>query len=216
MKRGTLFFTTSFFASALLPASYDISRALLELERREKTISAIQFNFEQDIFFTQMNTQSTVGGKALFAKTGKLRITKSHPDQQETVSDGKKVWVFNPAFNQVWEGSSKKWLESSVLPRGLIPLENYVADLRKNFILSMAEQVDANMIRIHAVPKNKGLGYRLELLVSSDSWLPMESVFISDSARVVTRWSEYKVNPQITEDSFHFVPPHGADVIPLN
>src|SRR5437899_2018714 len=61
-------------------AAYDLPQILSQLEKKEQTIDAIKFRFEQQVSFKQMNTESALGGEALFAKSGKLRISKEHPE----------------------------------------------------------------------------------------------------------------------------------------
>ncbi len=204
------------FAVSTLRASYDINTIMIELENREKTLNTVQFDFKQEINFIQMNNKTTVVGEALFGKAGKLRITKSSPDNQVTVSDGKKVWVYNPKARQVWEGSSKKWLESGVMPKGMVPLSNYVGDLRKNFDLSLVESDVSNEVRILAEPKKKGLDYKIELTVSTELWLPIKTFYSSGSAEVRTLLSKHQINPSTPESVFRFSVPKGTDVIPFN
>ncbi len=208
------------FLFGAVPAfcSYDLDRVLTELQNREKTINVIQFDFKQEINFTQMPNKTVVSGEAVFGKGGKMRITKKEPDQQVTVSDGKKVWVFNPAYKQVWEGSSKKWMDSTVIPKGVLPLNNYVEELRTNFNLKFGSAIekDSNNIQVIAEPKNKALGYSIEMTVAPDSWLPVKTVYHSDSANVVTYLSKHQVNPDVQDSVFRFSTPKGVDVIPFN
>lgn len=198
--------------------AYDLNQVLGELANREKTMNILQFDFTQEINFTEMKNKTTVVGEAIFGKAGKLRITKQLPVKQVTVSDGKKVWVYNPTASQVWLGSSKKWLESSSLPKGMIPFNNYVADLQKNFnlVLDQEKKNVEDEIQIVAEPKNKTLGYKMRLTVSTHSWLPVKMVYLSDSAEVETLLSKHQVNPSIQDSVFRFTVPKGTDVIPFN
>lgn len=198
-------------------ASYDLNRVMLELENREKTMDTVRFDFKQEINFIQMNNKTTVVGEAVFGKAGRLRITKQSPDNQVTVSDGKKVWVYNPAAKQVWEGASKNWLESAAMPKGMVPFSNYVADLRQNFDLKLLESAGAqDEVRILAEPKNRDLGYKIELTVSTLSWLPVKTIYSSESAEVRTQLSKHQVNLATPESLFRFSVPKGTDVIPFN
>lgn len=210
-------FSSAWIATSAL-AAYDLPNVLAELEKKEKAVQVIKFDFKQEIFFTQMNSRSEVSGGAIFDNTGKFSIEKMSPDKQKTVSNGKKVWVYNPAYNQVWEGTASRWLNSSTIPKGLLPVGKYVSELRQNFILELIETtgVTGSAVGIHASPKHKALNYSMDIFVSTNSWLPLETVYQSDSAKVVTRLINTEVNPEISQSTFHFVAPRGADVIPLN
>jgi outer membrane lipoprotein carrier protein len=218
MRRFAPLMLAWFFGTLPAFASYDLERVLTELQNREKTIDVIQFDFKQEINFTQMQNKTVVSGEAVFGKAGKMRITKRLPDQQVTISDGKKVWVFNPVYKQVWEGSSKKWMDSSVFPKGIVPLNNYVEDLRANFNLRFSSSTEGGDRSVHvlAEPKNKALGYRIEMTVATDSWLPTKTVYQSDTANVVTYLSKHLVNPDVKDSVFRFSAPKGTDVIPFN
>lgn len=205
----------AFIFSVSAASAYELDQVLSNLEKADKAVSSIRFAFVQDVRFTEMGTESVVTGNAVFARPNRLRIEKKQPDQQVTVSNGKKMWVYNPAFNQVWEGSWQSWVDARVLPQGLIPIGGYVADLRKRFDLSLINHPGEG-IRLSAEPKEKGVGYSLEVVVSTETWMPSKTVFKSDSAVVETSLTQVQLNPSVKDSEFKFSPPAGADVIPLN
>jgi outer membrane lipoprotein carrier protein len=162
-----------------------------------------------------MGSDTVVSGQALFAKPNRLRIQKKQPDNQLTVSDGKNLWVYNPAVKQVWSGTWQGWIQAKVIPPGLVPVGGYVADLRKRFNLSLSPS-SGDGVTLNAEPKHKDLGYSLEITVSTSTWMPSETVYKSDSAVVKTALSDLEVNPDVKEADFVFKAPSGVDVIPLN
>jgi len=196
-------------------AAYELNDVLARLEKSDASVTAIRFDFVQSIRFIEMGADTSVQGQAIFAKPNRLRVEKKKPDQQITVSNGKKMWVYNPAFKQVWEGTWQNWVQAKVLPQGLIPIGGYVADLRKNFTLSL-DPNEADGPRLKAQPKVKDIGYSLEILVSTTTWMPSQTVFSSDSAVVKTALSSIEVNPAVKDSDFTFKAPSGVDVIPLN
>jgi outer membrane lipoprotein carrier protein len=204
-----------FFLWASPSAAYELDQVLANIERADKSVHAIKFDFVQDVRFVEMGSASVVKGEAMFAKPNRMRIQKKLPDEQLTVSDGKKMWVYNPAFKQVWEGTWKGWVQAKAIPPGLIPVGGYVADLRKRFNLSLAGPAEEG-VRLEARPKEKDLGYSLEISVSTATWLPSETVYKSETAEVRTALHEIRVNPDIKDSDFSFKAPSGVDVIPLN
>lgn len=216
--RNFKFFALTLLLTGPAFASYDLERVLQELQSREDSMTTIQFDFKQEINFTQMGNKTVVTGEALFGKNGRVRIAKKTPDQQLTVSDGKKIWVFNPAAGQVWQGAYKKWVTSSILPKGVVPLNNLVKDLKDNFNLKLgpAGKNPADTVSIIGEPKKKELGYSVGILVNTGSWLPVETTYHSESADVVTTLSGHHVNPLTSESTFRFTAPKGIDVIPFN
>ncbi len=199
---------------------YTLDQVLERLEQKEKNMTSLKFDFKQDIHFLEGDLKASAEGEALFAKMGKMKIVKKKPEEQWTVSNGKKVWMYTPGYNQVWTGTLKDWTKASLLPQGFVPFHNYVNDLKKGFSLSLKgpskADAGASTVRLRAVPKEADLGYELELVLSTESWLLSQTIFTSGSARVVTTLSKLEVNPFISEPAFEFKPPAGTDVIPLN
>ena len=195
--------------------AYELNEVLANIEQADRSVTAIRFDFTQDVDFTQMGSQSMVSGQATFSKPNRLRIQKKQPDQQLTVSDGKKLWVYNPAVKQVWTGSWQGWVQAKAIPPGLVPVGGYVADLRKRFNLSLSPSSGAG-VTLEAEPKEKDLGYSLVIVVSTATWMPSETVYKSDSAVVKTALSAIEVNPPVKDADFVFKAPSGVDIIPLN
>lgn len=214
MKRALVSLALAFLTAAPA-AAYELNQVLANIEKADQQVDAIRFNFKQDVNFTQMGSDTVVSGQALFAKPNRLRIHKKAPDEQLTVSDGKKLWVYNPSVKQVWSGSWQGWVQAKAIPPGLVPVGGYVADLRKRFNLSLSPS-NGSGVTLDAEPKEKDLGYSLEITVSTDTWMPSETVYKSDSAVVKTALSDLEVNPDVKDADFVFKTPSGVDVIPLN
>jgi len=199
-------------------SNYDLQQVLNELETRQNALRSIQFNFQQEIKFASLEKPSIIKGQAVFAKKGRLQIEKTFPDQQFTYSDGNKVWIYSPAYHQVWVGSSENWLTSTVLPKGLVPLNDYLGDLKKSFNLRLMESssLQEGEVGISAEPKDKRMDYQLELIFSTDTWLPRTTIFKSVAAKIITKISHVSTDQSYSEQFFRFSPPKGTEVISLN
>ena len=206
-----------FFLSAPLFASLSLEQVLLNMENQNKTMQNIKFEFRQEIQFVNASDISEVTGLAIFQKPGQMNIQKNKPQEQLTVSNGKKMWIYTPAYNQVWEGSATRGLGTSFLPKGLVPLDDFVLELRKDFNVrfSQTEKSSGELLWLVAEPKDASSGYRIDLCISTQTWLPTKTVFHSDSARILTELLNTQVNLAIPGSTFRFVPPKGADVIPI-
>jgi len=205
---------------ALWPAAacaLTITDVVTQMERKEKEISAMSFQFEQKIQFTAMETESSAKGQAHFAKGGRFRIEKKKPEEQLIVSDGKILNVYTPSFKQMWRGPWKGWEKAAMVPKGFVPLNDFVADLNKNFDLTLAaKSSEPGQVQVNAVPKDADAGYRLELAVSKTSWLIEAIKYISDSAVVVTKLSMIEINPPHPDGFFKLKAPRGVEIISLN
>ena len=205
-------------ATLLLAApagAYELPDVVKKMEGAEASFKSIGFSFSQEVRFTEMEGKNTVNGTALFAQPNLMRIEKLTPERQLTVSNGKTMWVHNPAFKQVWQGSWKNWVDSSAVPQGLVPISGYMADLKKRFDLAVLPTRDGS-VRLQAKPKEASVGYELEFTVSTETWIPSRTVYRSESAVVVTDLTDVVFNPAAGADKFTFKAPAGTDVIPLN
>lgn len=190
---------------------------LSKMEDQEKSLETIRFDFKQTVDFFGTEKPTRVEGTATFGQKGRMNIHRTKPEEQTTVSDGKKIWVYNPTFQQVWVGAVKTWNDPNLLPKGMIPLHNLVAQLRDQFRVGKGPAVEnEGAVSLNAWPKNDEMAYRLELVVSTTTWLPLRTVYISETARVVTSMSDVRINPPGTDALFTFQTPKGADVIQLN
>ncbi len=194
-----------------------LPEVITNMEKSEKDVSILRFDYEQKINFTAIETTSNVSGKAVFGKGGRFRLTKQHPDLQEIVSDGKTLSVYTPSYKQVWKGAWKGWERAAMVPKGFVPVNDFTQELKKNFDLSLApKNLRDSLVRLNAVPKDRSAGYRLEIGVSSTSWLVEEIRFVTESADVKTFFSKIEVNPADERGDFKLEIPKGVEVIPLN
>ena len=147
-----------------------------------------------------------------------MKVVKTQPKEQQIISNGQKMWIYNPGFNQVWVGGVKDWATSSNFPKGLLPINDYVADLRQYFDLSVSSDGKSRdgFIELQGSPKDPSLGYQMTLVVSTATWLPVETRYESETAEVVTKLSNFNTNLSVKDSEFNFTPPHGTDIIPFN
>lgn len=217
-KKGWKFILLAHFVVYPLSAS-DLTQILFKIERQEKKMKTLSFSFEQNMIFSETGIKDRVEGNAFFTKPNKMRIEKTHPRIQTTITNGDKVWIYTPSYNQAWVGSWSDWSRGPLVPKGMLPWQNYVTELKKSFDLSLVEgdvgrKFDGVVLK--AVPKNQSAGYELELDISTETWLPQRTLFVSGSAKIETVLSDIEMNPKIKKDIFQFEPPSGTDIIPLN
>src|SRR5207245_4609774 len=67
-------------------------------------------DFNQTAFNKSLNSTIPAQGAVYLKKGGKLRWEYSEPTKQEIVSDGKTLWVYTPALNQVNMGPAPEAL----------------------------------------------------------------------------------------------------------
>jgi outer membrane lipoprotein carrier protein len=205
------------FSAVSVHAALTLEDVLANVENQEMNITTVGFDFSQDVDFSATDTHSQVKGTALFGKQGRFKVMKKSPNEQWMISDGKNVSIYTPAYKQVVVSSAKGWVRNSVLPAGMIPVKNYVSDLKKNFNLSLEEgDSSADRVSIVALPRDAKVGYQLTIAISTVNWLPVQTLYTSESAKVKTTFQNVEPNPVVGEQPFRFTPPSGTEVVSMN
>lgn len=149
--------------------------------------------------------QQSVGTFAM-ARPGKFRWQYEKPYQQLLVSDGEKLWSFDPDLNQVTVKKLGKALGAS--PAALLA----GGDLESNFVLRDAGQAEG-IEMVDATPKAAdGTFERVRIGLKGNLPRVME---IRDNFGQVTTliFAEFRPNPSLPKDEFKFTAPKGADVV---
>ena len=149
--------------------------------------------------------QQSAGSFAL-QRPGKFRWHYERPYAQLLVSDGEKLWSFDPDLNQVTTRKLGKALGSS--PAALLA----GGDLDTHFNLKNAGEADG-LEMIDATPKAADSTFERVRLGFRDN-LPRVMEIRDNFGQVTTLlFTEFHANPALSKDQFKFVPPKGADVV---
>jgi outer membrane lipoprotein carrier protein len=149
--------------------------------------------------------QQSAGSFAL-ARPGKFRWMYQKPYQQLLVSDGEKLWSFDPDLNQVTVKKLGKALGSS--PAALLA----GGDLDAHFVLKDAGE-SQGIEMVDATPKAADGSFE-RVRIGFKGNLPRVMEIRDNFGQVTTLiFSEFHSNPALAKDEFHFTPPKGADVV---
>jgi outer membrane lipoprotein carrier protein len=148
--------------------------------------------------------QST--GLFAFSRPGKFRWSYEKPYRQLLVSDGQKLWSYDPDLNQVTVGKVGQLLGSS--PAALLagdPLDG-------SFALADAGAKDGIEF-VEAVPKAKD-GTFERVRIGFKQQLPVIMEIKDNFGQTSTlQLNQLEANVPMPADVFRFTPPKGADVI---
>lgn len=149
--------------------------------------------------------QQSAGSFAL-QRPGKFRWHYERPYAQLLVSDGEKLWSFDPDLNQVTTRKLGKALGSS--PAALLA----GGDLDAHFVLKNAGEAEG-LEMVDATPKAADSTFERVRIGFKDN-LPKLMEIRDNFGQVTTlMFTEFHANPQLSKDQFKFVPPKGADVV---
>lgn len=168
---------------------------------------AMRADFHQIVTDKQGRKVQEVYGQMQLQRPNKFRWDYNKPFEQQIISDGKQVWLYDTELAQVTVRELSKALGSS--PAALLAGED---SLEKNFKLVNVYHKD-NLDWVSTNPKDSDTGFnRISLAFKSDKLQEMDLV---DSFGHETRitFSNIVQNPVLDGKAFLFKPPKGVDVV---
>ena len=180
---------------------------IASLKKFYKDTHAMRADFYQVVTDKRGQKIQEVYGQMQLQRPNKFRWDYKKPFEQQIISDGTSVWLYDPELAQVTVRSLSKALGAS--PAALLAGED---TLDKNFKLVTAYR-KGNLEWVSSNPKDSesgfnkiSLGFKGELLQEMD----MIDSF-GHQTRIV--FSHLQQNPVIDAQAFFFKPPKGVDVV---
>ena len=178
----------------------DQLKSFLEANRSARGV------FTQTVIAKSGRKPQQSAGIFALQRPGKFRWSYEKPYQQLLVSDGNKLWSYDPELNQVAVKKLGSAFGSS--PAALLAGQ----DLDKHFQLKEGLAADG-LEFVEATPKGGDASFeRVKIGFATNRPVSME---IHDSFGQVTvlRFTRFEANPALPAGLFHFVAPAGADVV---
>ena len=185
-----------------------------KIQANYEKIQDYQANFVQKVTLTNINKIQKNEGVVYFKKKGKMRWDYQKPQKQEFISDGKTIWHYMPADNQVLVDKAAQSFPSKTPSTFLAGMGNLKRDFKIKFAKSPLVDTEKNYL-LELFPKEEQPGMkRLLLVVAKDSYQVVETL-VYDHFGNLTRitFSDIKVNNDLPDDLFTFRIPKGAEVI---
>lgn len=200
--------TTKFvFAVLMLFANLAFADGVSSLLDFFNNTNSMRAQFTQVVNDLKGRKVQEVEGTMQLQRPNKFRWDYKKPYEQQIVSDGKQVFLFDTDLQQVTIKELSKSLGSS--PAALLAGGDAV---EKSFKLKNATRKDG-LTWVLALPKDKDSGFdRVLLGFKAEELRKME---MYDSFNHVTHitFSEVERNPTLQESTFLFTAPKGADVV---
>ena len=168
---------------------------------------AMRANFYQLVTDKQGRKIQEVYGKMQLKRPNKFRWDYNKPFEQQIISDGKQVWLYDTELAQVSVRELSKTLGSS--PAALLAGDD---SLDKNFKLMNASRTD-NLDWVIATPKDKDTGFDQISLGFKDNALQEMDLVDSFGHQTKIVFTKLESNPVIDAKTFLFKPPKGVDVV---
>lgn len=196
----------SLFLGAVLVSSTVFAAGLDQLKAFLAATKSANGNFLQSVVAKSGRKPQQSAGSFAMQRPGKFRWHYEKPYQQLLVSDGEKLWSFDPDLNQVTVRKLGKALGAS--PAALLA----GGDLDGHFVLKDAGQADG-IEMVDATPKTADGTFERVRIGLRDN-LPRIMEVRDNFGQVTTLlFTEFHSNPPLPKDAFRFTPPKGADIV---
>jgi chaperone LolA len=166
--------------------------------------------FEQHVKFGYSNIEQNISGMLKMKKPKHYRVES---DQQTIVTDGKTVWAYSHANNQVIIDTYKE-NSNSISP------EQFMLNLPANYYASLMgydKQAGGNIILLKLVPKDdRSFVKSVKVFVEENTWM-LRKIVILDVNETETTYAvkDMKLNTNIKEKTFTFEIPAGSEIVDL-
>ncbi len=199
-------FAAAVLVACGLPAAH--ADSLQQLREFLTQTSSARGDFSQAaIARAGSRTPQSSGGTFEFARPGRFRWETTKPYQKTIVSDGSKLYVYDPDLKQVTVKKLRGAIPAS--PASILFGSN---DFERDFQVSSDGERDG-IEWILAKPRSQDSSFE-RIRIGFRDGLPV-AMELADSFGQTTelRFSGLQRNPRIDPAQFHFDPPRGADVL---
>jgi outer membrane lipoprotein carrier protein len=199
--------------AALSPESTAVSLDTLldRLQHHYQTTKSFSAKFDESV--TRAGTAGTPpirrSGLIYYEKPGKLRWEFGGLQPETIVSDGKTLYDYDPALNQVVETPLTQAFRSQAAAAFLLGVGNVKRDFNAELISVLDSE---RLVRLALTPKHGG--ERIEAGIDRKTY-NIGTLSMGDALgnRTDLSFSDIKLNQPLEPSQFSFKPPDGADIV---
>ena len=177
------------------------------LTRLLQPLNSYSADFKQEVVDQQGMSQQDSSGHMWLSRPGRFRWEVNSPYRQTVVSDGQKVYLYDPDLEQV----TVRQLDERVTHTPALLLSGQTDQLARDYSVSSRQQGATEIFSL--TPKsNDSLFESMQLTFTGEQLAGLQ---LSDSTGQQTdiSFSNATPNARVAPDKFQFSIPDGADVI---
>ena len=190
-----------------------LAKILDGIEKRY-TGTGFTAKFFQESMLKAMQLSDTAEGQLTVKNPNKMRWEYTLPDVQTIISNGKTMWIYRPADNQVMVGKAPEYFAGG---KGAGFLSN-IRQIRKSFTIAVVQSESEAYHRLRLVPLKASADLAEVLLSVSKESFQIDQVVThnayGDETHIIL--SGYQFNQSPANDLFTFDIPKGVDVVQMN
>lgn len=189
-----------------LSAPHALADSASELQKYLNTTQSLSASFTQSVRQKSGKTENSTGQFQL-VRPGKFKWVYAQPYNQEIISNGQQVWLYDLDLAQVTIKPVSKALEAS--PAAILTGNN---NLSKSFDLkSLPSKNGVDWVELS--PKNKDGSFAQIRIGLNKGQLDRMELDDQFNQTTTIQFSRLQQNQPIAASVFNFSPPKGADII---
>jgi len=187
--------------------AHSAESARAHLDAFAKDLRAVSASFEQQVVDAKGGKGKNSRGTLALKAPRQFRWETTAPFKQLIVADGEKVWIYDADLEQVTvraQGTEEAHSPLTVLTD--------LSQLDKDFATSeQGEHEGLSWLRLKSKDKDPQFAFAdLGLGAAGLERMRFEDT-LGDKTEI--RFSDWKRNPPLAADAFHFTPPKGVDIV---
>jgi len=191
-------------------------RAASAVQSRYEGVRDVAARFEQTTHAARLGASPSAPaasrGRVTLAKPGKMRWNYEDPEPSLVVSDGKTVWIFDPAFGEVQKMPAAEGFLTGAAAQFLLG----AGDMRRDFNVSTVSCSDA-AAELELIPRQPATYEKVFLGIEPGTGTVHRTRIVDLLGNVVSvefREQRFNLNPPDSE--FRFQAPDGVKVIEIS
>ncbi len=178
------------------------------VDRFMKGLTGLEATFKQVLRDSRGQAAEQSAGKLQILRPDRFRWDYEVPHAQTIVSDGARLWLYDPDLEQV----TVRRLDQTLAGTPAMLLSGG-GDLRATFTVERVEQGGEGIVWVLLLPKRPDTDFRRVRLGFSGDALKFMELEDKLNQTTVLEFIGLKRNPAINVERFTFTPPEGTDVI---
>lgn len=181
------------------------STAQPELAAKLESLASLRARFTQQQIAADGFELRTTAGELCVQRPGRMRWISEPPYEQWVISNGVRLWVYDPDLEQV----TIRNFESDIANSPVMLLTGDVASVAGSHDISLDKDGHTFVL----TPRAANAAYE-RITLSFDGTKPSR-IALTDSLgeQTVITFSQVEINPSLDLSLFEFAPPAGVDVI---
>ncbi|MES2142062.1 MAG: outer membrane lipoprotein chaperone LolA [Pseudomonadota bacterium] len=175
-----------------------------ELAKLLNRLQSLQANFTQTVMDGRGQILQKTSGQMVLQRPGRFRWEVNQPNRQLLVADGKRIWFYDIDLQQVM--IQKQQMTGANSPAAL--LSDSPKNITQNFNVNILMDVQG----FYLIPKDKNSLFQSITLIFQQNMLREMRLLDKLGQQTVIDFSQVKLNPNLTPETFRFVLPKDKNV----